>query len=180
MSNIQELINQLPPELLPYKDKILATIKPVINIDLSKSDKLTIYSSKFGGKPYLPKEMDYPTKSDSTPLVLLAQINLADVAVNDQLPKQGMLSFFIAGDDLYGLDFDNRLNQDGFRVLYFENIITDESQVWQDFSEIDKKIHTSEDYEIMWGDSDVGNFFIHPDDLKNKDFNKVLYNYDCY
>jgi uncharacterized protein YwqG len=32
--------------------------------------------------------------------------------------------------------------------------------------------------EIMWGDSGVGNFFIHPEDLKKRDFSKVLYNWD--
>ncbi len=35
------------------------------------------------------------------------------------------------------------------------------------------------DKEIMWGDVGVANFFIHPDDLANKDFSKVLYNWDC-
>ncbi|SUC47704.1 Domain of uncharacterised function (DUF1963) [Providencia stuartii] len=37
------------------------------------------------------------------------------------------------------------------------------------------------DYEtgILWGDIGVGNFFIHPEDLKNKDFSKVVYNWDC-
>ncbi len=38
----------------------------------------------------------------------------------------------------------------------------------------------SDGVEIMWGDSGVGNFFIHPDDLKKGDFSKVLYNWDCY
>ncbi|MET0393037.1 MAG: DUF1963 domain-containing protein [Chitinophagaceae bacterium] len=33
--------------------------------------------------------------------------------------------------------------------------------------------------EIMWGDSGIANFFIHPDDLARKDFSKVLYNWDC-
>jgi uncharacterized protein YwqG len=33
--------------------------------------------------------------------------------------------------------------------------------------------------EIMWGDSGVGNFFIHPEDLKKRDFSKVFYNWDC-
>ena len=32
---------------------------------------------------------------------------------------------------------------------------------------------------IMWGDAGVGNFFITQEDLKNKDFSKVLYNWDC-
>lgn len=32
---------------------------------------------------------------------------------------------------------------------------------------------------ICWGDAGVGNFFIHPDALKRKDFSNVLYNWDC-
>lgn len=35
------------------------------------------------------------------------------------------------------------------------------------------------DYEIMWGDSGVGNFFIHKNDLANKDFSKVMFTWDC-
>lgn len=35
------------------------------------------------------------------------------------------------------------------------------------------------DEHIMWGDSGVGNFFIHPDDLAKKDFSKVMYTWDC-
>lgn len=33
--------------------------------------------------------------------------------------------------------------------------------------------------DICWGDVGVGNFFIHPDDLRRKDFSRVLYNWDC-
>ncbi len=36
------------------------------------------------------------------------------------------------------------------------------------------------DGEIMWGDSGIGNFFISKEDLKKKDFSRVLYNWDCY
>ncbi|RYD73744.1 MAG: DUF1963 domain-containing protein [Sphingobacteriales bacterium] len=35
------------------------------------------------------------------------------------------------------------------------------------------------DDEIMWGDSGVGNFFISPEDLANKNFTRVMYNWDC-
>lgn len=35
------------------------------------------------------------------------------------------------------------------------------------------------DYEIMWGDCGVGNFFISYEDLRNLDFSKVLYTWDC-
>lgn len=37
----------------------------------------------------------------------------------------------------------------------------------------------SED-EICWGDAGVGNFFINEEDLKNKNFTDVVYNWDCY
>lgn len=33
--------------------------------------------------------------------------------------------------------------------------------------------------EIMWGDCGVGNFFISAEDLRNLDFSRVLYNWDC-
>lgn len=33
--------------------------------------------------------------------------------------------------------------------------------------------------EIMWGDCGVGNFFIHPDDLKNLAFDKAFFTMDC-
>lgn len=33
--------------------------------------------------------------------------------------------------------------------------------------------------DICWGDVGVGNFFIDPEDLKRKDFSRVLYNWDC-
>lgn len=39
------------------------------------------------------------------------------------------------------------------------------------------QLDTVED--IMWGDSGVANFFISRDALKNKDFSKVYYNWDC-
>ncbi len=33
---------------------------------------------------------------------------------------------------------------------------------------------------IMWGDMGIANFFINPEDLINRDFSNVLYNWDCY
>ena len=33
---------------------------------------------------------------------------------------------------------------------------------------------------VIWGDSGVANFFINSNDLKNLDFSRVLYNWDCF
>ncbi|MDY2735693.1 YwqG family protein [Intestinibacter sp.] len=46
--------------------------------------------------------------------------------------------------------------------------------------QIDSFDDDDEDIHIMWGDSGVGNFFISSEDLKNRDFSNVLYNWDCY
>ncbi|WP_223580356.1 YwqG family protein [Sphingobacterium sp. GVS05A] len=35
------------------------------------------------------------------------------------------------------------------------------------------------DEQIMFGDSGIANLFIHPDDLKNKNFDKAWFNWDC-
>ena len=46
--------------------------------------------------------------------------------------------------------------------------------------QIDSFDDDDEDIHIMWGDSGVCNFFISAEDLKNRDFSNVLYNWDCY
>ena len=42
------------------------------------------------------------------------------------------------------------------------------------------QIDTDDELDIMWGDSGVANFFIALEDLKKRNFSKVLYNWDCY
>lgn len=42
------------------------------------------------------------------------------------------------------------------------------------------QLDSDEKHGILWGDMGVCNFFINADDLKNKDFSKVWYNWDCF
>lgn len=44
--------------------------------------------------------------------------------------------------------------------------------------QMDSDYINNEDY-VLWGDCGVGNFFINGEDLKKRDFSKVLYNWDC-
>jgi len=267
----------LPNTLHPYLEKISATILPTVSMQLTANDDLALWQSKIGGKPYLPLEAAYPVGSDGNPLVLLAQFNFAEIPDLAHFPDTGILQFYIAADDLYGMNFDDQQLQSGFKVLYFDQVIEDPTQLKQDFSELEfdeeaylpfsgqysiefqraeqvisledfafgkKILHVDELYDfedqfeggdfendfiepyhellsasghrlggypfftqtdprqynekiqdyillfqldtddaendIMWGDSGVGNFFIHPEDLKKRDFSKVLYNWDCY
>ncbi|MCP4135395.1 MAG: DUF1963 domain-containing protein [bacterium] len=42
------------------------------------------------------------------------------------------------------------------------------------------QLDSEADQNTLWKSSGVGNFFIHPDDLKKRDFSKVLFHWDCY
>lgn len=258
----------------------------------------TVFDSKLGGTPYFPKNMEYPTVREGNlagrPLRLLAQLNFGTLPHIDGFPEKGILQFFAGcdDDDVVGIDFDNYLNQNGFRVIYHEQVLDDISLLIpeedmpqfdpddydfpfkgefllkpsapemndagiSDFMfinavvsaynslygtsavglfngrdsvglfEVDEKFCQAlcelcsvngtriggypyftqedprgynEDYakcdtllfqldsdydadspedEIMWGDCGVGNFFISAEDLKNLDFSRVLYTWDC-
>ena len=92
-----------------------------INIDKKTSPKIT--DSKFGGLPYWPKNKQYPKNSAGKKLTFVAQINFEKEKVKSPLPTNGILQFFILGDDdNYGLDFNDQTSQDGFRVIYHEKI----------------------------------------------------------
>ena len=80
-------------------------------------EKPSIFGSRIGGVGYLPHEMDVPTNKQGNQLRLLAQINCADVEL-DNFPKQGLLQFWILNDTLLGMNFDEPNLQDGFRVVY--------------------------------------------------------------
>lgn len=126
---------ELSPELELYREKIEATIKPYIEIQLTDNDKPTWWQSKFGGLPYLPKDFKYPKSWNGEYLYLLAQINFAEVPHLEGFPDRGILQFYIAADEeSYGLDFKNPTEQNKFRVLYFSNIELEENNLVTDFS----------------------------------------------
>lgn len=261
--------SELPESIQHYKPQVLPTKKSVISLSLSPAEDLTLWQSKVGGSPYLPVHADHPRTTDGRALMLLAQINCAELPENEDYPKTGILQFFIdVEDDLYGLNFDEPQTQDGFRVIYHADVVEDNAQLQQHFPHADLDQNMSpvtgqyavqfatqeryisigdhafadqvfdpyaldddsaeeiydeyddvfsasghhlggypyftqddprghderfKDYillfqldtsdqdnvQIMWGDAGVANFFIHPDDLKNRDFSKVMYNWDC-
>ena len=268
--------------------------KPVVKLEPNRAENLSVFESKLGGVPYMPLNFEYPKgKSgifEGRPLRLLAQLNFEKLPHIENFPQKGILQFFCSDDEedsAYGLNFDSPIEQDGFRVIYHENIITDESKLMSKESmpafadntgvfpfngeflleakEPESCLISSEDHhfndavfklmgeisgrnitnfreaeeagfgddlweklyeqrtfeqtciggypfftqddprgykeeianydvllfqctsffgddpadEIMWGDVGVANFFISESDLKNLDFSKVAYNWDC-
>lgn len=92
----------------------------------------SLTGTKLGGMPWWPAgRMPYPTTSQGQPLMLLAQLNMADFQGDPRLPSRGLVQFFIdCTDDCSGIDFDDPLRQDGFRVVWHEEI--DESVIEDD------------------------------------------------
>ena len=95
-------------------------LRPAIALDLHGADdtQLAIGQSKMGGLPDLPADMAWP-HDGSTPMALIAQINLAELqaaAPTDALPERGMLWVFYEterGD--WGYD---PAHASGFAVVY--------------------------------------------------------------
>ena len=277
-------VNSAEADLIIKKIKE-KTMRKSIKINEEETSNLSIFDSKFGGFPYWDENMEYPTDKNGDALILLAQINFEKTPIKDErFPKEGILQFFIGTNDLMGADFDNMTAQNGFRVVYHEDINTsvtkeqiraqgiranteldgaseeyfpfykqyeitfeesmepistasnnfeeilkqsaeevlkcDIEDVWSIFESDEEELVNDTFYvcghkilgypfftqwdpreddemyknkkydtlllqidsvgDILWGDSGVGNFFINEEDLKNKNFNNVMYTWDCY
>jgi uncharacterized protein YwqG len=131
----EDLTSDLRQLLDEHWEIVEATIQPYVAIVLYPRPTLSLWQSKVGGVPYLPKNIEYPKGADGQELQLLAQINFAEVPQLPNFPQAGILQFYIAPeDDLLGANFENPTATDNFRVLYFAEVLTDETQSVTDFS----------------------------------------------
>lgn len=131
MPDIEKALQKLDSEFPP---KPILRFKPV-------KGKGGLFDSKLGGTPYFPKDMEYPKGTDGDykdrPLRLLAQLNFEQLPHIENFPEKGILQIFIAceNDAVYGFDIrtsEDQIKQNGFRVVYHENIITDTSKLMTD------------------------------------------------
>lgn len=129
---------KLPLELEPYRQKIEATLKPYIQIKERANNNLDLWQSKFGGLPYLPKGIDYPTNSKGEYLYLLAQINFSEVPNLENFPATGILQFYILPYEYYGRDMQAPITQEDFRVLYIPEITYDSNEIITNFDFLSK------------------------------------------
>ena len=139
---------KLPLELESYRQKIEATLKPYIKIKERANNRLDLWQSKFGGLPYLSKEIDYPTNSKGEYLYLLAQINFSEVPNLQSFPKVGILQFYILPDEYYGRDMQAPITQEDFRVLYLPEITYDSNKVITNFDFLPKLQLTTDIFPI--------------------------------
>ncbi|NUO74910.1 MAG: DUF1963 domain-containing protein [Lysobacter sp.] len=93
--------------LAPLRPRLDATARPVLDIELSAMADDELKASKVGGRPYWAAGREYPRDPEGRPLVLLAQIDLAEARLAGY-PQTGLLQFFISGHgDFYGANIDD-------------------------------------------------------------------------
>jgi uncharacterized protein YwqG len=84
--------------------------KPLIPLSLRMAEESedietgNVLASKIRGMPYWEEGVAFPVDTNGTPLQMLAQINLALMPQLPHFPSTGILQFFIADDDQYGID----------------------------------------------------------------------------
>ena len=100
------------------------TLTTAYQLDFDTESAPTIFDSKVGGLPYWDPAKTYPTDSKGNKMYLLAQINFDREKVESPLPQSGMLQFFLAYDDAYGLHYHDEIRQKNWRVVYHEKIDT--------------------------------------------------------
>jgi len=81
-----------------------------------------IFESKAGGTPYLPHDMPWPLDGQGMGMNLLAQVDCTGLAGLPDFPDTGLLQFFIAWEDVFGVSSDDLTDPSGFRVLYHETV----------------------------------------------------------
>lgn len=72
------------------------TIRLIPGKGVAKDDDMNKRTAtKIGGNPYWPKNKEWPMSSDNKPLICLCQLNLSELPNISELPKSGILQFFV-------------------------------------------------------------------------------------
>lgn len=150
-----------------------------------------IYEPKWTEDTYSPLEgedVKYRLKGRLTHQA----ITLADYRITEYLKKycadlipEDLEDFWDLDDEVMdALDqLDLEVQENGFdcQIGGFPFFTQSDPREYVDDKDVPRillfQLDTAED--IMWGDAGVGNFFIKEEDLKNKDFSKVWYTWDC-
>ncbi|UOQ71188.1 YwqG family protein [Hymenobacter cellulosilyticus] len=96
----------IPEFLAPFAEQLQRHALPSIKIKATPLHKQGPASagSKFGGLPFLPQSIAYPRDEKGLPLLLLAQINLAELPATNWLAAAGMLQFYASAQELADME----------------------------------------------------------------------------
>ncbi len=107
---LPSFLTEFAAELDKYKlESIHITATPV-----EEGEELRLEQSKFLGKPWLPPGAEYPMDKEGKPMLMVAQINFAEMLALGGYPDKGILQFFmVATEEWYDME--------DYRILYHED-----------------------------------------------------------
>ncbi|ELP84195.1 hypothetical protein EIN_258690 [Entamoeba invadens IP1] len=101
----------------------------------------------------------------------------------DQIIDKMALKYNVSNDELYNAIMeDDRLRPQLCSLGGYPNFAQEDPRSDDTYDTLLlqlESIKVSKHKEIMWGDCGVGNFFISTENLKKRNFDDVLYNFDC-
>ena len=127
------------------------------------------------------EELYFPVEKE---MALSFKAELEPLSMNDFRSDKlysSIASAIDEDDELADVLYDV-LSGDGHKIGGYPFFTQEDPRAYGEYTEATTLLLQidSEGDHIMWGDCGVGNFFIAEEDLKNKDFSKVVYNWDCH
>lgn len=84
--------------------------------------KVTIFETKVGGFPYLPKDMMFPKDKNGVDMRLLVQIKCDDLEYLEGFPNKGILQIFTSKSFNFGSNPENPFDNSNFKIIYHPTI----------------------------------------------------------
>ena len=114
-------ITKIPAQ---YRDVLTRNARRVVALQLtgvpenmSTADTAEPTGSRVGGLAFVTDDYPEPRDSDGGRMIFLAQLNLAKLPPLEGYPTEGLLQFFIADDDLLGLEYNKLAGGSGSFVV---------------------------------------------------------------
>ena len=121
MTIMQPDITKIPAQ---YRDVLTRNARRVVALQLTgvpenkgTADAAEPTGSRVGGLAFVTDDYLEPRDSDGNRMIFLAQLNLAKLPPLEGYPTEGLLQFFIADDDLLGLDYEKLAGDSGSFVV---------------------------------------------------------------
>ena len=121
MTIMQPDITKIPAQ---YRDVLTRNARRVVALQLTgvpekkgAADAAEPTGSRVGGLAFVTDDYPEPRDSDGNRMIFLAQLNLAKLPPLEGYPTEGLLQFFIADDDLLGLEYNKLAGGSGSFVV---------------------------------------------------------------
>ena len=136
-------------------------------------------------KPALHLPFQYPCAMHFTAGEQLVPLDDAALHLSGAgVPDVDAGNWFDVLDDDFTEAYFDAIPHEGHRLGGYAHHVQEDLRIVENSPDRDYvlllQLASDEANGMMWGDLGVCHFYIHPDDLRRRDFSRVLYNWECY